>query len=562
MPRVSLAEYITEYLSRIGVRRVYGIIGTSIVDFVDALYSAREKIRYVSTRHEQVAVSMADAEYRVARNLGVAAVHAGPGFLNSLISLGIAYKDRIPLLLISGGVKRRLKGTDSWLEVDQESIASSIAKATKRVNNPEEITEIIPSLIKSMLKWPRGPALLEVPEDTWTKTVEYSSFPSSINELLPSPREPSDDQVKEIYGELISADKPLIVVSGEAIGPNITSLTGELAERLGAYIVTSGNARGSCDEEQPRCLGRVGFGGGSLPADKALEEADYVLVLGDELDDITTYSYTVYPQGDITIVSENPIINKRPIYYTHLINASPYRFIAKLVDEARKNDLRKENKEWDKILNNFIIIWNNMLNEAVSRRYEGFVNPSRFFLKLSEKLNPDDIVTGGQGTHIVYTYDFIRIKKPGRFLAATNLGAMGYAFPAALGAKLASPESQVIAVVGDGEFMMTLQDLETAVREKIPVKIIVVNDNSYRVLYLRQAMQKGGRIYGTLHGNPSFEALAKAFGATGITVDSDDQIDDAIEEMLNSNKPFVVDLIISREDLPPLNIEGSLRMGG
>ncbi|MCE4620550.1 MAG: thiamine pyrophosphate-dependent enzyme, partial [Desulfurococcales archaeon] len=168
----------------------------------------------------------------------------------------------------------------------------------------------------------------------------------------------------------------------------------------------------------------------------------------------------------------------------------------------------------------------------------------------------------GQGTHIVYTYDYIRVTKPGRFLAATNLGAMGYAFPAALGAKLAKPESEVIAVVGDGEFMMTVQDLETAVRENIPVKVVVVNDNSYRVLLLRQRLQKGGRIYGTLHSNPSFEALARVFGAEGATVSSDDDVDETLKAMLDSNKPFVVDLQISPEDLPPLNLEGSLRMSG
>ncbi|MEB3806980.1 MAG: thiamine pyrophosphate-dependent enzyme, partial [Desulfurococcales archaeon] len=181
---------------------------------------------------------------------------------------------------------------------------------------------------------------------------------------------------------------------------------------------------------------------------------------------------------------------------------------------------------------------------------------------LNDQIDEDTIITGGQGTHIVYTYDFLRITKPGRFLAATNLGAMGYAFPAALGAKLANPESEVIAVVGDGEFMMTLQDLETAVREGIPVKVIVVNDNSYRVLLLRQKMQKSGRVYGTIHTNPSFEALARAFGAEGTTVGSDEEIDSAIRDLLEADKPFVLDLLISPEDLPPLNLEGSLRMAG
>ncbi len=562
MRTYTVADYIADYLKAIGVERVYGIIGTSVLDFVDALYDRMDSIRYVSTRHEQVAVAVADAEYRVSGRMAAALVHAGPGFLNSLISLGVAYKDHVPLLLVSGGVKRRLYGTDAWLEVDQQSIARSLTKASARVNDPSSLRGTLDALVRKALTPPRGPVLLEVPEDLWTKPAPTSPLPSGLGELEPEPTLPSRDEVVAVLDEISRASKPLVYVCGEAVGPGIEGVVGELSERLGAYVVTSGNARGACSEAHPRCLGRVGFGGGTLPADKAFETADYILVLGDELDDIATYSYTMYPEGDITIVSENPIVEKRPIYYNRLVRASPYHYARLLLEEARKKGVARENPEWDQEIAGYKATWNAVLEEAVTRKYEGFANPSLFFKKLAEKIGEDTIIAAGQGTHIVYTYDYIRVTKPGRFLAATNLGAMGYAFPAALGAKLAKPESEVIAVVGDGEFMMTVQDLETAVRENIPVKVVVVNDNSYRVLLLRQRLQKGGRIYGTLHSNPSFEALARVFGAEGATVSSDDDVDETLKAMLDSNKPFVVDLQISPEDLPPLNLEGSLRMSG
>lgn len=558
----SLGDYIAEFLKAIGVRRVYGIIGTSVVDFVDSLYEYRGELRYVSTRHEQVAVAMADAEYRTTGNLAAALVHAGPGFLNSLLSLGVAYKDRVPLILISGGVRRRLYGTDSWLEVDQQSIAKPLTKAAVRLSSPDEAGEALSQLVRKALTPPKGPVLLEVPEDLWKMSGDFGPLPSGLEELAPTPTRPDKESVERIAESMVKASRPLIYASGESLGENITAILDEIAERLGAYIVTSGNARGACNEGTKRCLGRVGFGGGSLPADKALERADTILVLGDELDDIATYAYTLYPEGDLIVVSENPIVDKRPIYISHRIVASPYHTALHLLENLRKNNVRKENSEWDAEIEGYIRAWENLLNEAVSRKYSGYVNPNLFFKKLGEKLGPDDIVTGGQGTHIVYTYDYIRISKPGRFLAATNLGAMGYAFPAALGAKIANPESQVIAVVGDGEFMMTVQDLETAVREGIPVKVVVVNDDSYRVLYLRQMIQKAGRVYGTLHSNPSFEALARVFGAEGNTVSSDEEIDDAISEMLESDKPYVLDLKISREDMPPLNLDATLRMSG
>lgn len=160
--------------------------------------------------------------------------------------------------------------------------------------------------------------------------------------------------------------------------------------------------------------------------------------------------------------------------------------------------------------------------------------------------------------HVLYPQAYVKARRPRSYLAATNHGAMGFGFPAAMTAALLGYTA--IAVVGDGEFMMTVQDLETAVRESIPVKVVVVNDNSYRVLYFRQKVQKMGRVYGTLHTNPDFAELAGVFGADGVTVSSDSQIEDAIGEMLNSERPFVLDLRISPDCFAPFNPQPSVRM--
>jgi len=562
LARYTVASFIVEALLGLGVRRVYGLIGTSILDFFDSLYDYRDKIRLVTFRHEQVAVSAADAEYRVSGNLGVVAVHAGPGFLNTLISLGIAYKDRVPLLLISGGVKRRLKGTDAWLEVDQIAISSSITKGSTRLNSEEELPIVLRELLRNALRKPRGPVMLEVPEDLWSKPVDANPHDIRLSDLLEQPKQPIMEDVLKAMRLLVRAEKPAIMVCGEAIASGIEGVVEEVAERVGAYIITSGNARGACNEFNPRCLGRVGFGGGSIPADKVLEEADVILVLGDELDDIATYSYNITPTGDIIVVSENPVVDRRPLYYVSRVNSDPYLFAKHLLETLRSEGVKLSKPSWDALVSEYIRSWSYMVEEALSRRYTGFANPSRFFKLLGEKLPEKHVVIGGQGVHIVYTYAFMKFKTPRRFLASTNLGAMGYAFPASLGAKLALPDHEVIAVVGDGEFMMTVQDLETAVRENIPVKVVVVNDSSYRVLLLRQRIQKRGRLIGTLLTNPSFEVLAKTFKAEGLTVDRDDDIEYAIKSMLESNKPFVIDLQISQEDIPPLNIEPSIRMAG
>jgi acetolactate synthase-1/2/3 large subunit len=505
---------------------------------------------------------MADAEYRVSRRLSSAVVHAGPGFLNSLLALGIAYKDRVPLLLISGGVRRRLYGTDAWLEIDQQGISGPLTKYSVRLEDESILDETLKKLIKKAFTKPYGPVMIEVPEDMWRKSLEADPKAIKLDALKGSPKKPALDDLRYVLDRLVRSSRPAILVCGEAVRLGIEKLLSEAAERLGAYIITTGNGRGACNEDNIRCLGRVGFGGGSIPADKVLENADTILVLGDELDDITTYNYTIYPEGDILVVTENPNIEKRPVYYDRVIMADPYIFLDELVKMLISREIKLDNRAWDDMIENYLKEWTAMVEEAISRRYEGYINPSLFFKKLGEAIPPDSIITGGQGVHIVYTYVFMKIRRPHTFLAATNLGGMSYAFPAALGAKIAAPDHEVIAVVGDGDFMMSIQDFETAVRENIPVKVIVVNDDSYRVLLLRQRIQRGGRVYGTLLGNPSFEELARNFGGEGYTLSSDTDIDDGIRMMLDSDRPFILELRINPEDLPPLNISASLRMSG
>ncbi len=560
---LTVAKLIAEALILNDIKRIYGIIGTSILDFIDTLYDYREKIDFITTRHEQVAVSAADGEARSTGKISVAAVHAGPGFLNSMISLGISMKDRIPVLLISGGVRRRLRNTDAWLEIDQETLSKPLTNYHGTITKPNEAPSILSEAFRKLQGPPRGPVIIEVAEDVWKEEItitneDFKMLQTNNNNM----QNPPAEIIKDILERMSKAKKPLILVSGEINIPNKleNSWLLNLAEMLDAYIIVSGNARGSCPEDHHRYLGRVGFGGGNIVADGALEASDFLLVLGNEFDDTTTYSYTLLPEGDIVVVSLDPAVEKRPKYYEAL-KYDPLSFLKLLYLEVSKSKHGERKEEWNQLIIKLKKQWNTMLEEALSRKYNKAVNPSKFFKMLDERLPRDRIITGGQGTHILYAYDFIKVFRPGSFLAATNLGAMSYAFPAAIGAKLSNPNSEVIAIVGDGEFMMTVHDLETIKRENIPVKIVIVNDNSYRVLYLRQMLQKSGRIYETILSNPDFVKLAESFGIQGIKVDNDNIIEDAINALIASrDQPFLVELVIDPNDIPPFNIQQTLKM--
>ncbi len=554
--KLSIASLIAETLKRLGVGLIFGIIGTSVVDFFDTLYDKPE-LKVVTVRHEQVAVSAADAVYRTSRRLAASVVHAGPGFLNGLISLGISSKDRIPLIMVSGGVRRRLRGSDAWLEVNQKSISDGLVKGYTLIDRPDEAPETLYNTLKSILEPPLGPIVIEVSEDLWKSevNVDKSYFSNIANH--PKEGEVERDGVKDAIDLLKTSERPLILASGElAYSPLFKQEElMALAEKVDAYVVTSGNGRGACAEDNPRCLGRVGFGGGTPPADKALARCDALVVFGNEFDDTSTYAYTNMPEGDIMVFSMDPSVEKRPAYYD-TIKGDPVKVLKEMNTELESKTASKD--KWDSLIASWRNEWDLALKSSIEKRGK-MVNPSMFFYKLNKTLDRERIITAGQGTHIIYAYDFLKVYAPGTFLASTNLGAMGYALPSALGASQARPDKNIISVTGDGEIMMVIQDLETIRRVNANVKVIVVNDNSYRVLYLRQVLQKGGRVFQTLLRNPDFKMLGESMGIKTMSLSSNSEVDKALE-LIKERGSALIELIIDRDEIPPLNMEFTLKM--
>lgn len=544
------SEIIVRSLEEYGVSRVYGLIGTSVLDLVDALMSSR--LRYISTRHEQVAVSMADAEGRITGRPGVALVHGGPGFLNSLVSLSNAYKDSSPLLLVAGAVKRRMVGLDSWLEVPQSEMARTVVKAAFRIERGSDASGKMAEAFSAAASDPKGPVLVEVPEDVLPQDAGHV-----LGRAGPTGApQPSAEDVKKVWVAFAAARKPLIVAGGGMNSPRGASALGRLLAKVPVPVVTSGNGRGTIDEGDALSLGRIGFGGGNRVADSALREADFVLCLGGGLSDVSTYGFNVKPRGDAYVVDLDPLWDKKPIAYAMHVKCDAPSFADELGRSAGRYVL--DAGWWGEIERNREG-WMVLLREELSRRKKGFVNAAFFLNSLDSALPKDVVIAAGQGLHVLYAYAFMKVRSPASFLAATNMGSMGFVFPAVLGAKVTSPEREVVGVMGDGEFMMTVQDMETAVREKVGAKIVVVNDSSYRVLLMRQKLQKMGRVFGTVHSNPDMVKLADSFGAEALSVDSEEKVAEAVSFLTaKGDGPRVVELKVDQEDLPPLNLEGSL----
>jgi acetolactate synthase-1/2/3 large subunit len=549
---MNVAQLTVEKMKHFGVARIYGLIGTSILDLVDAI--ADSGIRYVSTRHDQAAVSMACAEGKVTGKPGVAIIHGGPGFLNSLTAVAVAYKDSIPSVVISGAVKRRLKGLDSWLEVNQIEMVKNIAKGSFSIQRPNDTERIISDAYSLASTPPHGPVFIEVPEDVWHLDCGELKDSSTRNHKR---NLPSQEDIRKVADLIRKSKSPIILAGGGINNEEGSELLIRLVERLGIPVATTGNGRGAIPEDHQLCLGRAGYGGGNTIADNLLEKADFVLSLGAGLSDVTTYSYNLMPKGEIAAITLDGFAGNRPVPYALISNSDATLFLKMLLEVEVKCSL---DSGWQREIQSQRFKWNELLDDISSRKISGSINPSRFFRILDSKLPQDVIISAGQGLHVLYAYAYLKIRKNSSFLAATNLGAMGYAFPAALGAKISLPQREVIAVLGDGEFLMTLPDLETGVRERVGVKIVIVNDNSYRVLYMRQKIQKMGRVFGTTHSNPDITRLAEAYGIEAMVLSEESKTDEAVSFLVeHRDKPCLLELKVDSEDLPPFNLEASLK---
>ncbi len=554
---MNCAQVLIEGIKAMGAKRIYGVIGTSNISFIDALYDHQDKLRYVSCRHEQVAASMADAEGRLSGVPGVVLTHSGPGTLNTLVSVGNAYKDCSPMIVFSGAVKKKLRGSDGMLEADHAAIFSPLCKGAFRLDDAARAAAVFSKAYTLAVSGARGPVLIEVPEDVWGEELQGPLPEFRLSADYRPPLHVED--VWRALGLLKEAARPLLLSGGGVAYSRSSELLLRFAEAVQAPVITTGNGRGTVPEDHPLCLGRAGFGGGNTVADTALGEADVVLGLGCTLSDMTTYEYTLPVSGDVILVNIDLEAMLTSLFRArYMIEADVRDFLAEALGAVK--DYRPPSRDtWWGLLESRKREWRSMVEAAIAADKVP-LSPGRVVHELGRMLPEDHIITVGAGTHLLYPMAFLPCRRPLTFLSAANFGAMGFGFPAALAAKLVHPESEVVAILGDGDFMMTVQDLETACREGIKARVLVINDNMYRVLNLRQRAQCGGRVLGTCHGNPDFAALARSFGAVGLRLEKVEDIEGVLGEALAAPGPAVVDVIIDPDDLPPLNLEATLRM--
>ncbi|HZT20819.1 MAG TPA: sulfoacetaldehyde acetyltransferase [Dongiaceae bacterium] len=546
MTRMTPSEAFVETLVAHGVKDVFGIVGSAYMDALDLFEPAG--IRFISVAHEQGAAHMADGYSRVSGRQGVCIAQNGPGITNFVTAVAAAYWAHSPVVVITPETGSSTMGLGGFQETEQLPIFSKITRFQAHVSRPDRIAELTSRCFDLALA-ERGPAQINIPRDMF-----YGEIDVSIPRPIRVERGPGGaESLKQAAEALAGARFPVIVAGGGVIMSDGQAEAIALAEHLAAPVVTSYLHNDAFPAGHPLMCGPLGYQG-SKAAMKIIAEADVVLALGTRLGPFGTlpqHGIEYWPKGAriIQVDSDHRMLGLvKPIAVGVCgdARAAAAEILARLETmneaiasrankEARIAELKKQKAAWETELDK----WGQADGSPVA--------PRRALRELEKAMPKNAMVTTDIGNICSVSNSYLRFEKPRSFFAAMSFGNCGYAFPTAIGAKVAAPDRPAVAYVGDGAWGMSLQETLTCVREDIPVTAVVFNNGQWGAEKKNQIDFYADRYVGTNLANPSFAAIARAMGAEGIKVDRPDEIGDALRRAASSERPTVLEIMVTQE---------------
>lgn len=542
------AELVAKVLADAGVKYVFGIGGDSVLALIDAI-DRTPGIRFVPVCHEQVGAAMADGFARVTGSPGVVLAHMGPGVCNVVIGLASAYRDSSPVIAITGVREARKIGRDSWHEIDQLGLLRPITKWNGRILTADSAARMTRLALTQALSGRPGPVHIELPKDiAREKSDAEAGMPLDPHRIQDASRTaPNPELIVQACDLLLSARRPLILAGGGVLRSKAFGELVALAELTSIPVVTTSNGRGSIPEDHPLSVGPMGQYGTAF-ADSEVKQADLILGIGCRFSDVATRDWSLISPGTKIIHVD---IDPRELgrqYQEELSVLSDARlFLAAAIEELKRRGVRRPEESWETHPRIAALVQGREAGReaffAPGAHAHVPGKPQLFVKEIASVLDRDAITALGSGLYSRFA-GAIPVKTPGSYLKSLGLGAMGWAFPAALGAKLAEPSRQVVALLGDGDFTMVMQDLETAVRENIAVAAVIFNDYGYGSIRDLQRRDYGGRVVGSDYRPPPFFEFARLAGALGVRIDRPEEIKPALRQILESGKPGILEIAI------------------
>lgn len=540
---------LLQSLEHEGVELIFGLPGGAILPAYDPLLDS--PIRHILARHEQGAGHMAEGYAMATGRVGVAMATSGPGATNLITPLQNAKMDSTPLVAITGQVTRRAIGSDAFQEAYTTGLAMHCTKHSYLVTDADDIPAIVHEAFHLASTGRPGPVLIDLPKDVLNQTTFWVE-PDLRG--LPGYRPTSHGhpkQIKAAIDMIERAERPVLYVGGGVIRAGASAELLQFAEAVNAPVVTTLMARGAFPDDHRLSLGMPGMHG-TYVATTAIQKSDVLVALGARFDDRVTGNVAAFaPNAKVIHVDVDPAEIGKVRNAEIPIVGDARRVIASLLERLtalRDADDSPGRKEWFDQLD----AWKSSHPLKYAQEEDGPVKTQYFIERLHSMTKGDAVVAAGVGQHQMWASQFWGFSQPGTWINSGGLGTMGFAVPAAIGAKAARPDRLVYALDGDGCFQMTFQELITAVTEDIPVKVAVFNNGGYGMVKQWQNLFYGGRISASDLGTevPDYPKLAEAMGCVGMRVDHPEEVDVVIEKSLAiDDRPVVVEVVVDRDEM-------------
>lgn len=546
------AQAIVRSLELLGVTDIFGLPGGAILPTYDPLMDST-KIRHILVRHEQGAGHAAEGYASSSGKLGVCIATSGPGATNLVTAIADAHMDSVPLLAITGQVNSASIGTDAFQEADIVGITMPITKHSFLVTKAEDIPATLAAAVLIATTGRPGPVLVDIAKDAQINKAEFI-WPPKVD--LPGYKpvtKPHGKQIQAAAQLIKEAKRPVLYIGGGIIRSRASQELLELAKIIGAPVVTTLMARGAFPDSDPQNLGMPGMHG-TVPAVTALQRSDLLITLGARFDDRVTGQVKTFAVGAKVIHVDIDPAEIGKIRFADVPIVGDLKEVLNELNTELTNGLKGTKPD--------IAEWWSFLNDLRARFPLGYTQPEdgkmspQFVIsRIGELSGPEAVFAAGVGQHQMWSAQFIKYERPNSWLNSGGAGTMGYAVPAAMGAKVAQPDRLVWAIDGDGCFQMTNQELATCTINNIPIKVAIINNSSLGMVRQWQTLFYNSRYSNTDLNTgtdtamiPDFVKLAEAYGCLGIRVEKEEEVDAAIKLAMETNdRPVVIDFIVGRD---------------
>lgn len=529
---MTAAQAIVTCLKREKIEHVFCVPGESYLPVLDALYD-ESSIQVISTRHEGGAAFMAESYAKCTLKPGVVLATRGVGAANLSIGVHTAYQDSTPMIVLLGQVHSKFRGREGFQEVDLERFFGPITKWAVEVKDAERMPEIMERAFRVSQSGRPGPVVISLPEDVLPKNAEMK-FRATFHKPQPAP---SQHEIKEVEKLLQVAKRPLLIVGGGIKSSQAESDIVKFAETFSLPVFVAFRRHDTFPHDHPLFIGHLGLGTNER-IEKTFQEVDIILALGTRLSEVTTKDYTLFNDDQKLIhidISEHSL---GKVYSPHVgIVADAKEALSALqkmkVEKGWEDWVFEKRKEY-------------VQESSISPNAESIY--SKIIQFIQKQLPNNVLITNDAGNFAGWLHRYFIFNEQHSYVGPTS-GAMGYGLPAAIGAKLAFPNKKIITLAGDGGFMMTAQELETAVRYHIPVICLVFNNNMYGTIRMHQEIHYPERVIATDLGKVSFATLAKSVGAKGYTVRTLSEFSRVFQEALKGEQVTVIEIVTEKEEI-------------